>query len=365
MIDYNPYYQYADYIVINQNLTDPSKMISGDVAGDEIQWIRDNSHRVLGKKIGDGTMAVCQLNDSNSNLFYDGTSADLTGIYGSVYMRLPQFYYHVEELESDVYQVGFSRGRVGKDWIEWDGNDLIGAYKFSVKSLGFNESEIGSVSGIVPAAYMDHSGYNSYIRSLGEGFSLVKLRHHSIMALLFYAYYGTTNSQDVIGYGNNTVRKTTGNTNSMGMNDTSKGRGSINFWGLENWWQDLSEIMDGVVVNSSVLYITNDDGYSYTYGPIGSGLIKKIIINEFGILLPKEIEYGGDESTCYCDYVMGSAGNGMDLNRSGNSDAGTYGILAYVVNSANNSSGTFGSRITFRGDIVSMSSSEFVLMSKS
>lgn len=39
-------------ILINQLESDPSLMISGDVKGEVIQWIRQNSHRVLAKKNG-------------------------------------------------------------------------------------------------------------------------------------------------------------------------------------------------------------------------------------------------------------------------------------------------------------------------
>lgn len=34
-------------IVLNQNLSDPSAMLSGDINGEAIQWIRENSHRYL------------------------------------------------------------------------------------------------------------------------------------------------------------------------------------------------------------------------------------------------------------------------------------------------------------------------------
>ena len=53
----------VSYIILNQNLTNPTRMISGDVNGEAIQWIRNNSHRVLAKKTGDGVVAVCRLDD--------------------------------------------------------------------------------------------------------------------------------------------------------------------------------------------------------------------------------------------------------------------------------------------------------------
>mgnify|MGYP003507011109 CR=1 FL=1 len=70
------------------------------------------------------------------------------------------------------------------------------------------------------------------------------------MGILFYAYYGNTNSQSICGSGSNSSAKTTGYNDFLGMRDTSIPGGgnvySINFWGLENWWGDLYEYIDNL-----------------------------------------------------------------------------------------------------------------------
>ena len=43
-------------ITIDQTVSDPATMVSGDVNGDIIRWIRSNSHLVLAKKTADGTL---------------------------------------------------------------------------------------------------------------------------------------------------------------------------------------------------------------------------------------------------------------------------------------------------------------------
>lgn len=67
-------------ILINQLESDPSRMISGDVNGEVIQWIRQNTHRVLAKKTGEGTMTYIELDDTNSNKYAaDGSEAKTDG----------------------------------------------------------------------------------------------------------------------------------------------------------------------------------------------------------------------------------------------------------------------------------------------
>lgn len=116
-------YQYAtgDVIVIDQNITDPATMISGDVNGPTIQWIRKNSHRYLGKYLGNGKMSVCQLSDANSNLYFDGTASDLTGSDGDVFMKLPEFYTKTVEVAPDVWQIEFNKYQVNPTYKKWGG----------------------------------------------------------------------------------------------------------------------------------------------------------------------------------------------------------------------------------------------------
>ena len=83
----------TNVISIDQTISDPNKMINGDVNGEVIKWIRENSHRVLAKKTGEGTVTYCRLDDTNSTLYHDGSTSDLTGAEGDVFVKLPTFYY--------------------------------------------------------------------------------------------------------------------------------------------------------------------------------------------------------------------------------------------------------------------------------
>ena len=353
------------YITLNQNLTDPAEMISGDVAGTEIQWIRDNSHRVLGKKTAEGVMTICQLDDEDSTKYADGATADLTGSQGDVFMRLPRFFYHAEEVETDVWKIGFSRAKVASDWKEWDGKDLIGVYK--AYSDG---TKLYSRSGIAPTTNVSQEDFKARSQANGMGYSLVKFKHHSMLAFLFYAMYGNTNSQVICGTGTSDDGKTTGQTNALGMTDTvaaeNGNTGSINFWGLENWWGDLYEWVDNVVINNRFWQVTRDDGTTGGFlAPSEDGFISKVHVGEELDMIPSAV--GASDTLGFCDYYGQYNGNALVLARSSDS-SDSFGGVAYVSANSDVSDTGFasGSRLAFRGDIIEMtSSSDFVSIGES
>ena len=350
----------VSYIILNQNLTDPAEIISGDVNGEAIQWIRNNSHRVLAKKTGEGVVAVCRLDDSNSNYFHDGASADLTGAQGDVLMWLPKFWYHAEETSPDIWKIGFSDHQK-EGWKEWDGKDLIGVYKaYSDGTKLYSRSEV------TPTTEVSQSDFKSRAKATGTGYSLVKFKHHSMLAFLFYAMYGNTNCQAICGKGDSTTGKTTGQTDTYGMTDTvadgNGDSGSINFWGLENWWGDLNEYIDNVFSNRYVWTITEDDGLTrnfqvYIYV---NNYISKVFVGENLDMVP--IAVGDSYATGFCDYYYSSAQIAEILTRSYDG-LSAYGGVAYVCSNkdAFYTHSYYGSRLAFRGTINEIeSSTEFM-----
>ena len=181
------------------------------------------------------------------------------------------------------------------------------------------------------------------------------------MAFLFYAQYGNMNCQAQCGKGTDSYEKSTGQTNALGMTDTTTANGnsmSINFWGLENWWGNKQEWVDNVAVNDYVWSVTEDDGTVRKAGTGGSstGWITKMLIGAHLDLIPTAV--GGSETTCYCDFYYEEAG----IRVVGRSyyDASTGGGVAYAY--ADGSSSTiypnYGSRLAFSGSLVEAESVE-------
>ena len=344
------------YITIDQTATDPATMISGDVNGNEIQWIRNNTHRVLGKQTASGTVTYCRLMDTDGTKYYDGTTATLTGSEGDVFVKLPTFYYKAEETSTDVWQIGFAQSKPDDTWKTWDGNDLIGAYEAYNSS-----SKLYSRSGVASTGSVSQANFKTYARARGTGYTLVKWKHHCMIAFLFYALYGNTNSQEICGAGTDSSTKNTGGTNALGMEDTVAGgngdSGSINFLGLENWWGNKYEWVDNVVVDARVWKVTEDDGTVRQAGTGGSsdGYISKVLIGENLDMIPTAAS--GSSTEGYCDNYYQTGNSGRVVARSCDG-SGSNGGVAFA-NARRDSSSTyayFGSRLAFRGSLVEAAS---------
>lgn len=347
-----------NHIILDQNLSDPSKMIYGDVNSEAIQWIRANSHRYLGKYTGEGQMTICQLSDTNTDgyvAFHDGTGY-LSGTEGDGlcdwWMRLPKFYYHAEEVEPDIWDIGFGQEPEADDWKCWDGNDLIGVFKASTY-IGNN---LTSRNGVSPTVSVSQSDFKTRAQNRGVGYSLVKFKHHSMMAFLFYAMYGNTDCQAICGSGIFSPGYIIGHTKLLGMVDTVAGgngdSGSINFWGLEGWWGDVYEFVDNVSINNSVWTIAEDDSLTRdVQAGAFTGYIQKVSVGENLDMVPVAI--GASAKTGFCDYYNRVSGNNLVLERSYYGTT-TQGGLAFMntYNDALSFSNIIGSRLAFRGDII-------------
>lgn len=345
-------------IILNQNLTDPATMISGDVNGPAIQWIRNNSHNYLVKKTGEGIVAVCQLDDSTRNKYYDGSPADLTGAEGDVMMKLPYFAYKAVEAEPDIWHISFAQKPVDNTWKVWEGNDMIGCYE------SFADAEkVYSRSGVDSTGNISQQNYKIYARNRGDGYTIVRWEHQNIMAFLFYALYGNTNSQDKIGRGVNSYTKTTGVTDTLGMKDTVAGgngdSNSINFFGLENWWGNKYEWIDNVVVNPSSgngVWRVTDTVTGETRDIAGMApnnswnWIKTVVIGEYLDIVVKEA--GMSETTGYCDGQYLSTSASHVVARSCNNSYSDGGVaFVYVGHDSTFTYLFYCSRLAFRGVI--------------
>lgn len=339
-------------IRLDQTITDPATMITRTVDGGAIEAIRANSHRYLGKYTAEGTMTICQLDDTDSTKYADGIAADLTGGEGDVFMRLPQFYYRAVEYSTDVWDITFAYGGKPDDsFVEWDGTDLIGVYE------AYNlSSKVYSRSGVSSTGSVSQANFKTYARNRGTGFSIVKWKHQNIMAFLYYAMYGHMNCQAQIGAGTSSSGKSTGQTDSLGMEDTVAGGNgdsqSVNFWGLENWWGNKYEWVDNVVVNNRVWNITEDDDTVRTVSAgTSSGYISKVSVGEYLDVIPTAAS--GSETTGFCDYYYQSSSSSRVVRRS-DYYSYTHGGVA-CASAYYDSSGTssdYGSRLAFRGKLV-------------
>lgn len=129
------------------------------------------------------------------------------------------------------------------------------------------------------------------------------------MAFLYYAMYGHMNCQLQIGSGTNFYTKSTGQTDILGMTDTKASiQGniqSINFWGLENWWGNKYEWIEGIETKSLEATIQRPDGTTDTVPFIAmtNYNITKTKIGPWLDLIPTKQNDSTLYSNGYCDYA--------------------------------------------------------------
>jgi hypothetical protein len=299
-------------------------------------------------------MSLRQLDDNDGTKYLDGTAAPITTLGNDVWMKLPKFYWKCTEHATDVWDFSVAYGaKPDESFKEWDGKDLIGAYEAYVSS-----SKLYSVSDKNPSGNITQSNFKTYSRNRGDGFTLVKWKHHCMMAMLFYAYYCNTNSQAICGYSVYSANKTCGATNKLGMVDTigNGGNGdsmSVNFWGLENWYGDTYEFLDNIKGNYGKWEVTEDDGSTRVIGTpvIGQGTILKMFFGDNIDLMPTE-KTSVHESG-FTDGFYSTSSEVNNVARSCNYNDRHCGV-AFIAGDFSSSlvAASYGTRLSYQGDYI-------------
>ena len=246
-------------------------------------------------------------------------------------------------------------GEPEPSWNKWLGDrNLVGAKEMKV----VNDKGRSVSDGQSTGAFTQAQG-NAYAAARNLGCQLVTWEWQWIMCVLFYAWYGNTNSQAVCGIGSSSFSRTLGVTDQLGMTDTTPSQAtsltSARFWGLEAWWNDKSEWMGNVVMENYVLLITDQDtkqtrqvsGFIQCDG--SGGWISRMRIDANGDFVPLAI--AGTETTFYCDRVTSNSGSRVVFRSYGIADAYGGVSCASAYHDASNSVTSVGSRLAFNGAI--------------
>lgn len=344
------------YFTINQNLTDPSTMITDYSSDDLINYIRSKSHRYIGK-FTNNTMYICQLDDSDNLLFHDGSSASFYISSYDVFVKIQPFYVKPVELEADIWKINYSLNKEDDDYVQFFHNQLIGAYKSYC--TGSSVGKMYSYYGKTPSYNVSKDNLSERAKRRGENFHLVTWEQHCGVALLYYATYKNMNSQAVIGSGVDSRNKTTGATISIGMNDTVAGGNGdsigTNFFGLENWIGDLYEFVDNVK--------TTTYGHWDIYDPVTGTVYRsidftpprkdtdfyptKMLIGKYFDLIATSA--GGTAKKGYCDYACFRE-NAVVI-RSGDAKSDVGGV-SYQTASSGDAYEYSGTRLSYTGNFI-------------
>ena len=353
-------------VLIDHTKSEPSQIFSSGVTGSNravMEWIKNNTHRYLGKYVsGDDVMYLCQLDDYNSAKFADdGTAAALDGTQGDVFVRIPPFSYKSEKVSGtdNNWNVQLTNGNYGNDFKYWSGNELIGAWKATVKN-----NKIYSITSDTSATtYMtDNQFWDLVHAKYGDNHGkFVTWEQHSMVSFLFYFYYLNTDAQSILG-----CAESSGQTlgKFLTMEDSRLRFDSMNFWGLENWYCDLSEMMENLYLGGSTYSISTYDNLTGAKSNISrnvptyvSGLayISQTFVGEYLDALPY-VEYASS-STGYCGNFGGYSGYNIQRCGLKNDEPNCFNF--FRERRANTPSYSHTVRLTYVGPIEIISSSDF------
>lgn len=339
-----------------------------DSCGDS-SWIK--GRRSLVKKTDTG-VAICYLDENNSELFHDGvTPASLDGSMGQWMTDIPSYRYSHKGGEYDlsdinnipnlIHDITLIHDDSDDNITEWGNAGLFRRCLVGVTEAVNVNNKLWSKKGGKSTGSLSSKAFHNYATALGDGFDIIDYETHCKIAHLFYAKYANRNPQamDQFGTGEGSYTRIIGTTSSLGNSD-GKTSTQISFLGIEDFYGDKYEWMGGIHSNGSTYYIY--DGFepdavpttSYRTVDVGesfkNGYISKVYWGEHGDMAPTKVS--ASSTTHYCDWSSVAYPGWLVTRRSYSSTYGAGGVACFVTDySSGGSSDDIGSRIQYRGSI--------------
>ena len=268
------------------------------------------------------------LDQNNSLLKEDGTPSVLDGTDGNVMVEIPKFYYKyiyntavgiVHEYSISLTpDVGYV---VHPAFVK---NDVEVANRYYRAYEGYNlAGKIISISGVTPTRSLSRTTFRTYSQANGTGWGLTDWNLLYAVQMLLLIEVGTFNSQKILGEGNSSGSDygiTTGGTNSLGNKSSTYAVDTyMSYRGIENFYADCWEWIDGINVSERVVYINNkastfaDDVYTGDYVstgvtlPVASGVYISNFANSSKGFLPSAVT--GSSTTYVTDGLWTATGS--------------------------------------------------------
>ena len=310
----------------------------------------------------DGSV-VYYLDKTDCTKKVDGSTANLDGTDGDVMVEFPKFAYKIWKSNGKMYvsitndssvasqndykYYAFSKESEGdREHFYW------GAFKGSLNSDG----NLQSIAGKAPAASKTIGAFKQLAQNRGSGYTITSYFQLVALQCLYLIKYGNLNGQSALGqgisgrsgtstdanYGPLVTGGTTtfdagkkmyyGSTSNSGSSsdyNTAK-LGHVKFAGIEDFWGNIWEWIDGLTTDNNFNIITNWDYDSNNYNndfTTSSGLTT----NSWGYVTDvagttesgfMNIKYGGSASTYFCDY--GYLYSGRVLSFGGRWSSGSF-----------------------------------------
>lgn len=360
-----------------------------------IESLRSKFKRCIAKPYGDDAALISYLNETDSNKWPDGTSANYETVRKeSLMVHFPKYYHKTIERSPGIWRTYISEQQIDNDYIE-EPELLLGTFEGIISDE--NGGALTSTGSSISTASKTIAQFVAAAKVNGSMYGIGDYRSHATIARMFCAYYKTTNistSNSAIPCSGGTKRHNygwTGGTKALGNRDgkaavnNDAGYYSTNFLGLEDCYYSKWEFVQGINILKGK-YVVYDGGsfpdkdvaeleaagatnirvVGYEPNPAATaaynGWTKAVAQGKYGDVLPTA--HGGSETTYYSDYSwFNPTGNRIFL-RSGGSAEGSQGgvFVAIAFHASSGSWASVGARLAFYGKIVVVDSDTFKKM---
>lgn len=313
-------------VILDLTNSDPTQWASyaddavGMVAGSDA-WDEFFGHYPC---ILDNGVELGKLKRDNFAQYEDGTTAPITTLGKDVMICFPKRGIKLEYLDADTLSVSMTNeeGKTGYSYMahSYKGNDIrkfyLGAYKGYVS---FNK--LYSTSGQTPTRNKTIGNFRTYAQARGTGYEQSAFFQLTFRQVMYLLKYKGQNAQIAIGRGfvdGNSSAHATGGTNQRGMDwGESTGKDQMKLFGLEDFYGNVWEFIDGIYSNGSrQIYVAdgnfNDTGSGYTdagtqsFSSDVNGYLRYPNGTNLAGFTNGKQTYGTD-STFFCDYILTSA----------------------------------------------------------
>ena len=303
------------------------------------------------------------LDPNNSNLKADGSDAVLTGADGQVMVEIPKFYIKKEKVSNKNYWYISSTPEIGyivhpafiKNGVEvnyryFSAYDAclydVSASQYisglnldnATSLIDINADILSSVAGVYPIVGLTRAECRTLAARRGAGWRQADFWLVSAIQMLYLLEFRNFNSQQFLGAGNtsgsylasssnqtDSPHTIAGASNLLGNNSTNiysgagvsakPGTSFMSYRGIENFFGNCWNWVDGFNINSSVAYVNNttsqfSDDTATNYINIGTIAnatgYPNSILNINNAILPATV--GGSSSTYFTDYLWIATG---------------------------------------------------------
>ena len=262
------------------------------------------------------------LNKNNYTQKEGGGASVLTGNDGDVMIQCKRLFYKVTNLTATKeIRLSIASYQVDSTYKSFNmvaGVDLEYRYRGVYEAYTMS-NQMRSVSGVVPTASQTREQFRIQARARGAEYSQNDYSLLFLWQCMYIMLYGNRNSQVALGQGR-TLASNTAGVSTGTLNDKpfcwgdQGGVNGVKFLGVEHFYGDRWEVVDGLTLVNSVYKVTRDPakyddvGTSYetsiNSAPTATAYITSMKGVEDGIFLPDTVT--GSEVTYFCDYFYQS-----------------------------------------------------------